>query len=710
MKNIIKHIKLEKGLFLGLATIFMRAILSALLILGLDTYLIKNASANLRKTNDAICQNLAEGTLAIQSDLFIKYKNIIESLPRLYPIGKVTVEKAKLIIPTMPILNSSFDLFNPDYDYSYLRIVQDGENTFINDNIDGINFGELGESYKCENSNLSSNFECFIQVHLLQNLENKSYPRYLWNNFDNAGNAIGCELEAYVKTIGFNIPGIEFFNNKIIARSVAWKRIRGEYTKFDFTDEDAPGLTIAISTHLQTNTNNHKFIFPNPTPNFEWWNDHKDIYNPLRVLDFDPNDNLNTSFIATANQHLYNGSTFLGSLEVSDQNNKKERILACTNPLILARNIFLTTIVELASRNGHSRSTTEILNIGTKNRNVSDTGELPTQDSLPSVIVPYGQDLTNKSYELPFVYFNTGDSATPNQFQGPTPSGNLNPFSRQDHATISRQLRDCYHLYINYSQQSTKIQKYDLTNTINNSFFEDNLIGGAYYNSNIFMNNQTYTNWDQACPWTNTPPIFCSGSKLKATDVVASLGSTQSCPYKFIQNNGIDCEKPYIDLEPDLISLLKYLGNEIQAISSPGLFPDGEWQYTANQNIYTPLILVTHQAISDNEVIAIQNILASDTWENRPITVVYFPSINLNVDDVVENFNEAFNIGVGPKDNHLFIFSPYTENNYDIYKHLNNEDIFLYYWMDLINPDSPEYIAKKAINVFNSQMVTEWKF
>ena len=463
-------LKSEKGVFFALTAILAASLLGAIFFLGINTFIIRRASLELRRSADSICRQLIQSPPALSYDTVLHFQKIINTLPDFYPANTIKLTEARLILPTMP--RGDFTLYDGNFNTSYESYLRDSNilSGKFYQNWQGKKFTELDSDLNCQNSALAADasFDCVLQTHLLWgNEEYRKYPLHMWNNYDNAGNTIGCELKADVHIFGLKLPFFEEEDEeeeeeeedlesvqKISARTAVWSKVRGEFANYlpksrEIINQqsEAPGLTLAISTHVQTNSDNEKFRFPQ---DLAWFNNSE--YDPL--IDYTAGGaSLSPSFNGSSTIRSYTDGT--GSTTTlapfhtfTSADQKAQMLAACMNPLILARNLFLQTITELASRNGQLRNSTEILHIGTQSRDVSDTQSLPAVRAQPTIITSFGQDLTEEIYQLPYISFNSGDSSnTPAEFTGLAPNGILNPSANSDHSTVAAQLRNCFHLY-----------------------------------------------------------------------------------------------------------------------------------------------------------------------------------------------------------------------------------------------------------------------
>ncbi|MBN8551021.1 MAG: hypothetical protein J0M12_17040, partial [Deltaproteobacteria bacterium] len=508
------------------------------------------------------------------------------------------------------------------------------------------------------------------------------YPITMWNNLTNAGNTVGCELRAKVKTF-WNVGG--FAAERVIsARTVVWTPPMGVGTlPADTTTLTSPlsgtpqipypGLSIAVGTEMTTSAALNRLRFPSGG-----------------FRGYDPTG-LNNKFLQFSYDHAGPGSA--GSMQsntISDSIDRLEMAVACVNPATLARNSYLSAIVELASRNSHFRNYTELLHMNPQYRSVLTACSTPTGLNFPTLVAAAGSDIAQVTYQTPFVFYNGGviqDPYTPpglgipphfgvmtgegttlvNGFLNPFPavagaapygkpdgSGGYNGLTSQTiqyHALLASQLRYCNHLYDKdpLSSSTGGISRFDglnlplfydsrfdpralefyygvdLSGSSSNPIRTPEYLPGGCSSSNC-------PPWGQSCPWSNGtnypfsyPTTGCAleGNvrSLKLSELVATLGTTQSCPYPIphglTYDSGIpsawqtECFKPLMrgwpitgefdtppsclsgtsqtqigpnELRADIVATLAYLGGKTvdhlpgigsgtaQALVPPGLF------------------------------------------------------------------------------------------------------------------------------------------
>lgn len=422
---------------------------------------------------------------------------------------------------------------------------------------------------------------------------------------------------------------------------------------------------------------------------------------------------------------------------------REEMLAACMNPLILVRNTFISTIVELASRHGQLRNMTEILHVNPAHRNVANPGDIPPVFNHPSLITSFGEDITQQAFHMPFVAYYTGDAAGGAGVFGVTRPGMpwtdkkgwINPFESafvpatawkhpvdgrltSHHALVASQLRMCYHLYQDdpvFQPNEFGIDRFDGPNyhgAPGGPCLGDELCpfepGAAYTFFNRLRGDRVSVDdsyWDQLCPWQSDPalcspdlPLGAGSTLLTAGEVVASLGSAQTCPIfhaglpnaasggeDIFPDNALTaaknetgiCEKPPLDpgagnlsfdLRPDILGFLIYAAKRdaadsntyrnFKALNSPGIFPISNQaspasietygnasRYSVARNTTSAILIITHHPLSVPERDAMRNeVLTNPNLVNRPITLIYFPWTGTNKNDLIaeiDNFELA---------------------------------------------------------------------
>jgi len=670
-----------------IVAVIATTVLFILVALGFDTARIKRAAAELSRQNEIICSTAASKAV-IQRDAVKIFRNQINSLVTLPSLDSAKIIDARLISPTMPT-DGSFCEYKDTGCAKTVGLPQVTSGSFatlLDDAAEPVPNGPC-------NLNCGSAPGCQSDCTFIGDIRNNpNYPKELWSPLWNAGNTIACEIDAVV-------TGTILRNKKITAKTTWWIPVRGN---FDYSSTDVPGLTIAIAPQMTTDAADPKFQFcnsgdpycgtwglPYPGGSDSTFRDQYDPlynYDPATTLLFDgqPGEHPFDStyqwippeeISATCAHQDFSGGPPTGCPANQDRctgtppydqpgincaaaSDREQMLAACMNPVILLRNILLSSIVEHASRHGQLRRGTEILMVGAERRELIDSADLstlPISFNPPTSIITFGADLALDKFQIPFVSYHAGSLSgpIPPEFQ-PALRRWLNPFTpdplvgppvsdqmKRHEALIADQLRMCYHLY---DKAATGTERIPPTNIYNNKFEPIATDGSAAYK--VFdpsLRKAAYSSgddWDQECPWAGACAVAKTRS-LGAAELVSVLGSMQKCPYEHQVSdptNPFLCSKPpsafstphttipaTLDLRPDLIGLLYYLANEkapgnsskMAALNSPGIFPleysatpptladpehpMGAGNYSEAINTKTPILLITHQRLNISE-------------------------------------------------------------------------------------------------------------
>lgn len=741
----------DRAVFLPLFSVCIVGILSVLITFGLNTFIVRDAKSELKAKAKEICQGVSSSDFfsfsSIKASLLsLRTRTVFSSsLIRNKYISEI---EPHFLVPGMPD-NDWFDTKSNN-----LRSYGVGKKSF----------SQLGLRSCASNKQVKDCFYYSSIDKFPSDLLKKDFLNYPTS----ANNTLVCSFKAKVNR--FFLPDINIF-----ATTAYKKQIFGFFPKDNTRDlknrtiEEQKGIILAIAPQLTTYARDIKFIFSNSFPN-----GLRTSFDPLlNFPDYLSSKKPNLSKDLTIGAKFLNGSK-VDSLAIPDLisarynsalNSKgedlatsysnpsyptdyEEFLVSCMNPLILARNAFITSLSELFVRHPDFRSSIEVLLISSKHR--GDSSLLtPIISNPPVKIVNFGQDLlrpdvdlssNSASYQLPYVFY---EKENKNKLFKSN-SGYINPFIKtSDYSSydslVASQLRFCNQLYTCDSSGlgcDGGLSRYNLSLIYDNKYESDD------YAAVLALRPQIGSLlWDQHCPF--GVGSFCNkgGGELSsrprfggvnAVELLSMLGSVQTCPYekydsKIFKSN--TCKKPTYnsnplinesnDLQPDYLGLIRYLSKVDNAVSSPGIWkiksikdnkkPLDELArsglYQEAENLRLPLIIVTHQLPSANEVVEIAELLEINSfWQQRPITIIYFPFTAAQEVEVngIDRFKEAFKIDDIRFNNKLFIFSPLesgislTNVNYQLY------------WESLISPkaggvvEEDATIAFKALNIFNS--------
>lgn len=386
-----------------------------------------------------------------------------------------------------------------------------------------LNYADIFPDGGCDIGFAGSTTDCVYQYSLCDTGGTPDVPSVFHDNVftpgHDPGSIVACDFEAVVKLpFTENLP--RFFrggqsyqlDQRIRLRvTTAWRSTVPAPLKFDENHvlETTPGLMVLIAPHMPARSNDTDSTDPEPSPVY---NDNRfefpsvgnevnlsyytggslsttaysadpallDRYDPLyeynlqgggasldqngvtAFLGSNPEGTLFKSVGGTYDYRLKEIPPVEGGWGGTGDPDERRNLLAgCANPAVLVRNLFLTTIMELASRNGQLRSSTELLLVNSQHQAFVTTGGLGLHPNYPTRMVPFGSDLAvdhvtsdQSSYQLPFT--NVALDPTSNIFE----AGFLNPLSKSTgtdyplsekkaihHRMLLGQLRHCYHLY-----------------------------------------------------------------------------------------------------------------------------------------------------------------------------------------------------------------------------------------------------------------------
>ena len=724
----------ESGAVLPLMAIILVGILSLLMIFGLDSVLTRASSTDLKRVVDSVCTRTVKYGVTPGRAVEIFRTELARAisqnqLPRFVPL------EAHLIIPT----------WDPS---------ASGQSPFVES---PISFKELVPQDWCEDPDrcctfLPSGTDCTFHGDV--SLEGGSYqddflearfPKWegFWRNDKDQSTAIGCEVIGKTRSFDLFASSSEQDANVLSARTVVARAIASP------GDSPSEGLTIIIAPQMTTSGSDPRFRFSraieDDQPGFQTrfdpvWSHAWNAVAGGPLYSTRPEDpslpgflypssapESDTYTIQSGSWQLFRPPAMASLLRSGPGNSggqtrnydgqstffvedhgeateaqglilsqREERMYACMNPAILVRNLFLQSLVEFAARTGNLRRSTEILVANPYSRQVSSRNSVPDSAKwqAATVVVPFGADLTQRAYQLPFVFFDGGvDGAVPADF-GPF-RGIVNPFQTQAestrpiHALIARQLRDCYHLYhldtIQDGYPLRGLHRPDLTDRFDGVGFS--YPGGfsaetPYRYHAVLYENQgpLLAMHDQGCPW--NPPEFqgacgtapLGNRALNAAELVSILGSVQSAPAPFTLESGTSFEKFWPlqsgldeptdaprELRGDLLGALSALlrtdsGGPLagKAIPSPGIFPsmtvDGKPELKsvgAPASAKTHVVLVLSQRISNSEKDAIRTLFRSyPELRDRGMTIVYIPTNSVDAsDEAISRIGDAFYVG-----------------------------------------------------------------
>lgn len=599
----LTKLRSQRGVFLPLVAAVAMGVFFVLMILGIDTNKVRAAQTDLNSKLDVICGDIAHSPTSY-TDTVTKFQAHISRLIEKHALKYSVIENVELIMPTMP--GNGYFGFKSSVNFAVSDL--GGGNP--------VDPASAATPVNCSFDVGSIHIPCVIRGSAYGNVSgnpigDNNFPPNLWNNLENAGNSVGCIVNARAKTFLLgHVPGSSSDSNKLRAKSVWGSPLRAHRPIFDPTNETAssPGLTIAIGTEMFTSFFDGRYRFKDGSSLRNMYDARKaqnfgfkrvsgnpahsipfsgatltmPALNPLASTSIwentvatpsDSIDSLDPGPTITNLNQLETGPNDAGHF--AKPSDIESMLVSCMNPAVLIRNSFLSTMVELASRNGQLRNMTEILHMNPVHRDLNFFVS-PLVPNSPTKIVGFGEDLTLANYQVPFVFYHSGLN-DPNEVPPPgtisgedglgfapyKPSYNkngwINPFNGcgggvscspsdplwvEHHALIASQLRFCYHLFTGQIGSPKGLER--------NSDFQNFLNEPAYFPAPPFtfpnvggspvwpaIKTASLNHWDQECPWTggNTPNYdpACSRSDgtglLTAANVMSVLGTTQMCPY-----------------------------------------------------------------------------------------------------------------------------------------------------------------------------------
>ncbi len=399
---------------------------------------------------------------------------------------------------------------------------------------------------------------------------------------------------------------------------------------------------------------------------------------------------------------------------VNSETERKNLAVACMNPAILVRNLFVQTLLELAARDGELQSdptdvarSVEVLAVNPQNEGTG-AGII----NKPVTMFHRGETLrTDKIVQQPMVFYHT-DIPGGNQPLNPLPLPLPLPTPTDLEIIRATQLRMCHHMYGGFDPAVPTAGLLDVP-MVRDVPMVPGLGDNANFESPDFSSPSFYrTSFrDYAGPgpgldelgqryiWPGGGGLTDEG--LLATEAVATLGSVQRCPYVGAGDCGAGKPDPDAlvptELSADIVGLLDYYIGTSQAFTRPGFFdlapgwaatlqfPFGDPTLSMSDcpSVSSPvtatdlygrsctnkaavgnhIVLVLHQAPrTDPEVTLIQDrvqTLVNPGGPNKLISVIYIPvGAGGAGDDAITRLFTAFR-GAGPDDQPSAAFGPY---------------------------------------------------
>lgn len=689
----------EQGVFIAIVAVSISVLCTFFIVLNINTHLIRQAQSQLSLQTEQICNALVEGELSVHGTTARTFAKQVRSLKPLRPEGFVTITRAQLTEPTFPpgyidyYKNSSLDL------EAYLE-----GNTI---NYDGVSFRSLGV-HGCD--------LCFFRSNVTHpryrgSSEGDEFPVTFWNNLENAGTSVACELEAEVNQI--------FQKKPVTVRAIAsnWKRFGSREMWRDFVslnqdpsfsagrDKTAPGLVIGVATHMTTRVDDDRFRFPYAVPtgavtpaetpgsnflpanyipgkrfftgnetliptSFDWDWTTKEV--PYTVPIFDDEGNFLRNETRTRIEWYYKENA-------NNPPASEQLTYGCENPAVLARNAYASTFLELASRNGHLRWSTELISLGTMDYDFRSRKTISGTSNPPVRIVEFGEDLLKPDYYLPRVRFNFIDDSG-RSYAVPGSMGMPGTEEADDRInyllTLNNQLRNCFHMYTNSSIFGSPVTRFTPEREFSgaNVKFEDSV----YRKGNVISRAGNKSKWAQT-----------TVDGISAPEIASVLGTTQICPHRSkLSFNTVNdkrvCVKPRLDdagfgedLRPDFVSFMK------EAAKRPK----------------SSVILLTHTA---PKTFAEATLISNEVnkIEGR-VFVIFIPVRRVDAEhtmgenEAVRKLKQAFKAQTeGASKNRIFMVAPDSSS-------ADSGALAQFWSKELLNPQDDElYIVHRAMDIF----------
>jgi len=395
---------------------------------------------------------------------------------------------------------------------------------------------------------------------------------------------------------------------------------------------------------------------------------------------------------------------------------RRERLVACMNPLVAVRNAFAVGIV--GRFRAELRDLAEVVTvnpIGRKSATESIGEYLPARPTEPTVMVRGGRDTFVREVQLPIQQFRPDEASNPGK--------NLDsrdPFE----SSLLGQLRDCYHLYGGYrANLSPEGIDRVLDPSLDNLGFEPPALLDVSSNPQLAPRYLPLAadRWDQRISGAGAV-----ADSLAAEQAVATLGTTQVCPHGEVPSGSTvpqcatgmkpalvtDPNSPTNDLRGDIRGFLAYILNEWngnpfsahQALALPGATPS-----TTVFSESAAVLLTLHNRLSNDEATEIEALVRTfkSRYPGRRIVVAYFPGNEFDAAaQAVARIRQAFLITAGSSrtdDNLLFMFAPTAPGPGGDW-----DRAFREYWHELLLP-GPSSIYARTYEIYRQLFSEEPK-
>lgn len=585
----------EKGVILPIVAVFGVTLISALILLAVDSHRVKLAQAIARGINESICGYAAQ------------------SLP----------------ISAAAISSAFGQLSEHDADSSQSGIQLKSwasvtSFTAVTPSIVGPGFGPVAMTSVGAPS-CPSGVSCYLQGAVADGSPIAAkFPTNFWTQ-NSHGAQLACEIEVEVDTF--------LSGTKPATAKVAY----GKALEGNTTPNGTPrGITIGIAPEFEAFDERFEF-----GPGF-------DSYNPLDDYDnsgtpssgnysfgwarpsvqIDPLDPTSPSLA---------GSPALQSGGISPQM-RYRALRRCLNPYLGMRNTILQAVVGRLARNNMRFNTQLVL-----------VNPLEGGGNLPTVMVQAGQDLLLGGYSLPFVNFrSTSHGATPvntNGYLSPI-TGSTNPPIEQHQMLITSQLRDCLIV-----SNATNGASPELDPTLSNAGLEPpGAAGLAHVLSDYDDSNPAASKQWEGGPGTSLRAVELMSTLANVEECpVRHNGNIQgqnlnnSCT---IMDKASDFTNTYPNpqgMRGDIVSFLNYALTGGQGFSALGPLPDPVTGAFVGPLVNSPsnsdhILLLLSKPLTTAEVTAIRATVQNNFVNSaipdpeRRLIVVYMPIHSFDAD------------------------------------------------------------------------------
>lgn len=496
------------------------------------------------------------------------------------------------------------------------------------------------------------------------------------NNIRNFGNTAVCYLEGRVRDEIFGISlsflGGSGLDRVIRVTSGSWAPVRGINSSpplpnpapgasLDVTN--SPGMFLAIAPQipqLDDGAVADRFRFPDGhllrTGDF----DIESMPNCANLVS-DSSKGPKRAFACVSSSKLVSNDGRLLPETPLPVNQLVSRRYACSNPLILARNIFSSSLASLAARHGQLR---QMLEVGVVNSIVYKNGVRITIEPAPPALLrtALNDDIFQAQTRLPYLYL-IFPNLVDNIF---TPLDSVRDLER----IVTSQLAQCEHLY---SGMDANFPSFSALNegftAINNSFQSEDynsLFDGTPRPQNLFDPNWHWeANVDLASDFNFTAISNTNDVNSRIFQTLMTLGAVKLCPY-IDPGFPAPCNAVQSDFRafPDLEGILNYLSDpdglafSVNRVGISERIPPAQGVAgieTRRQDYNFPLTTVVMHEIPP-DALSLQNLIEnyssptinSIIWPNsRPLHFVIFPSGSIDP-DLLTVFTETL-VASGPR-------------------------------------------------------------